>query len=325
MRAVVVTEPGGPEVLQIADVEDLTAGPGELLIRTVAAGVNRADILQRQGHYPPPKGTTDTIGLEVSGHVEAVGDDVEGWSVGDPCVALLAGGGGAELVAVPAGQVIAPPEGVDLVTAAGLVEVAATVVSNMDHVGLRPGETFLVHGGAGGIGSFAIQYAKGQGCRVATTAGSAEKLEVCRKLGADIALDYHDDWVTQLKEATDGKGVDVILDMVGGDYLPRNVKALADEGRLVQIAFLQGAKAELNFAEVMTRRLTITGSTLRPQSDQAKARIAAQVEAHVWPMIARGALKVVLDSEFALDEAPQAHWRIESSGHIGKIVLKVEE
>ena len=321
MRAVIATEPGGPEVLQIADVEAPTAGPGELLLRTVAAGVNRADVLQRQGHYPPPRGTSEIIGLEVSGHVAAVGEGVQGWSVGDPAVALLAGGGYAELVAVPAGQAIAPPEGVDLVTAAGLIEVAATVVSNMDHVNLRPGETFLVHGGTGGIGSFAIQYAKGLGCRVATTAGSPEKLALCRELGADIALDYHDDWAAALKEATGGQGVDVILDIMGAKYLDANVKALARRGRLVIIGLQGGIKGELNLNVLLTKGATVTATSLRFRPADEKAAIVARVAETVWPLVASGAIKLAHETRFSIGDAQEAHKHLTGGANIGKIVL----
>ncbi|MDO5533509.1 MAG: NAD(P)H-quinone oxidoreductase [Propionibacteriaceae bacterium] len=321
MRAVTTTEAGGPEVLQITEVEAPVAGPGEVLIKVVAAGVNRADILQRQGHYPPPKGISDIIGLEVSGHIEAVGADVEDWAVGDPCVALLAGGGYAEYVAVPAGQVIPPPEGVDLVTAAGLLEVAATVVSNADHVGLRPGETFLVHGGTGGIGSFAIQYAKGIGCRVATTAGSAEKLDVCRDLGADIALDYHDDWAAQLKEATDGKGVDVILDIMGAKYLEPNVRSLARRGRLVIIGLQGGVKGELNLNALLTKGATVTATSLRFRPVNEKCAIVARVAAEVWPLIASGEIRLARESRFAVEDVRDAHEQLTGGNNVGKIVL----
>ncbi len=321
MRAVIATEPGGPEVLQIADVEAPTAGPGELLLRTVAAGVNRADILQRQGHYPPPRGTSEIIGLEVSGHVAAIGEGVRGWAVGDPAVALLAGGGYAELVAVPAGQVIGPPEGVDLVTAAGLIEVAATVVSNMDHVGLRPGETFLVHGGTGGIGSFAIQYAASLGCRVATTAGSPEKLALCRELGADIALDYHDDWAHALKEATGGRGVDVILDIMGAKYLDANVKALSRRGRLVIIGLQGGVKGELNLNVLLTKGATVTATSLRFRPVEEKAAIVARVAETVWPLVASGAITLAHQTRWSIDDVQAAHSHLVGGTNVGKIVL----
>lgn len=321
MRAVTTIEAGGPEVLQITDVQDAVAGPGELLIRTVAAGVNRADILQRQGHYPPPAGTSEIIGLEVSGIIEAIGDGVEGWAIGDPCVALLAGGGYAELVAAPAGQVIAPPEGVDLITAAGLIEVAATVVSNMDHIRLTAGETLLVHGGAGGIGSFAIQYAKGLGCRVATTAGSAEKLEICQRLGADIALDYHDDWVAQLKEATDGRGVDVILDIMGAKYLDANVKSLARGGRMVVIGLQGGVKGELNLGLLLSKGATVTATSLRYRPVSEKAAIVARVADTVWPLISAGTITLAHETRFPIDEVAQAHEQLTGGTNVGKIVL----
>lgn len=321
MRAVTTTEAGGPEVLLISDVEAPVAGRGELLIRTVAAGVNRADVLQRQGHYPPPKGISDIIGLEVSGHVEAVGDAVEGWRVGDPCVALLAGGGYAELVVVPAGQAIAPPRGVDLITAAGLIEVAATVVSNATHAHLHPGETILVHGGTGGIGSFAIQYAKSIGCRVATTAGSSEKLQLCRELGADIALDYHDDWATQLREATQGKGVDVILDIMGAKYLEPNVRSLARGGRLVVIGLQGGVKGELNLNALLTKGATVTATSLRFRPVNEKCAIVARVAAEVWPLINEGTIRLARETRFPVDQVREAHELLASGNNVGKIIL----
>ena len=321
MRAVTTTAPGGPEVLVISDVEAPVAAPGEVLIRTVAAGVNRADVLQRQGHYPPPKGISDIIGLEVSGHVEAVGEDVEGWNVGDPCVALLAGGGYAELVAVPAGQVIPPPAGVDLVTAAGLIEVAATVVSNAAHVQLRPGETLLVHGGTGGIGSFAIQYAKAIGCRVATTAGSAEKLQVCRDLGADIVLDYHDDWAAHLKEATQGRGADVILDIMGAKYLPDNVRSLARGGRLVVIGLQGGVKGELNLNALLTKGATVTATSLRFRPVNEKCAIVARVAAEVWPLVSDRRIRLAGETRFPAEQVRQAHEQLTGGNNVGKIVL----
>lgn len=321
MRAVIVKEPGGPEALEIADVEAPVAGPGQLLVKVVAAGVNRADVLQRQGHYPPPKGESEIIGLEVSGHVEAIGDDVDGWQVGEPCVALLAGGGYAEYVAVDAGQVVRPPAGVDLVTAAGLIEVAATVVSNADHVGLRPGETYLVHGGTGGIGSFAIQYARELGCRVATTAGSAAKLAVCRDLGADIALDYHGDWAAELKEATEGRGVDVILDIMGAKYLDANVSSLGRRGRLVIIGLQGGVKGELNLNKLLTKGATVTATSLRFRPANEKAAIVSRVAAEVWPLIASGAIKLAGETRVRVEDVREAHERLVGGDNIGKIVL----
>lgn len=321
MRAVIATEAGGPEVLEISEVETPTAGPGQLLVRTVAAGVNRADVLQRQGHYPPPRGESEIIGLEVSGHVSEVGAGVRGWEVGDPCVALLAGGGYAEYVAVPAVQATAPPDGVDLVTAGGLIEVAATVVSNMDHVGLRRGETFLVHGGAGGIGTFAIQYAKSRGCRVATTAGSDEKLALCRELGADIALDYHGDWATQLREATGGKGVDVILDIIGAKYLDANVKSLARGGRLVVIGLQGGVKGELNLGALLTKAATVTATSLRFRPAREKQQIIARVASEVWPLITSGAISIEHVTTLPVEQVREAHELLTGGGNVGKIVL----
>ncbi len=321
MRAITVTEPGGPEVLTLSDVDRPALRPGQLLIRTVAAGVNRADLLQRQGHYPPPKGESDIIGLEVSGHVAEVTEGVRGWAVGDACVALLAGGGYAEFVAVDAGQVIPPPDGVDLVTAAALIEVAATVVSNMDHVRLIPGETLLVHGGAGGIGSFAIQYAKALGCTVAATAGSPDKLAVCRDLGADIALDYHDDWVAGLREATGGRGVDVILDIMGAKYLDANVRSLAVGGRQVTIGLQGGVKGELNLGLLLNKRATITATSLRFRPPAEKTAICRRVADQVWPKIASGAIRLAGETRFPVEDAQRAHAQLAGGDNVGKIVL----
>ena len=321
MRAITVTEPGGPDALAVSEVPTPSPGEGELLVNVVAAGVNRADTLQRRGHYPPPKGVTDIIGLEVAGVVAEVGASVEGWNAGDECVALLAGGGYAEYVAVPAGQVVRPPEGVDLVTAAGLIEVAATVVSNMRHVHLADGETFLVHGGTGGIGAFAIQYAKQHGCRVAATAGSPEKVELCRELGADIALDYHDDWVAGLKEATDGGGVDVILDVMGAKYLGDNVKSLARLGRLVVIGLQGGVKGELNLNALLGKCATVTATSLRFRPASEKAEICAAVASDVWPMVADGRIRLARETRVPFAEVQRAHELLESGDNVGKIIL----
>ncbi|HOA89192.1 MAG TPA: NAD(P)H-quinone oxidoreductase [Propioniciclava tarda] len=321
MRAITLTQFGGPEVLTVGDVERPTLKPAEVLIRTAAAGVNRADLLQRQGHYPPPKGTSEIIGLEVSGHIEEIGEDVTGWSVGDPCVALLAGGGYADYVAVDAGQVIPPPPGVDLITAAGLLEVAATVVSNMDHVRLADGETFLVHGGAGGIGSFAIQYAKSRGCTVAATAGTEEKLEVCRELGADIAIDYHDDWPTHLREATEGHGADVILDVMGAKYLDANVTSLARLGRLVVIGLQGGIKGELNLNKLLSKAGTVTATSLRFRPTAEKAAICARVRDEVWPLISSGQIRLAGETRFPIERVREAHEWLASGENVGKIVL----
>lgn len=322
MRAMAVSAPGGPDVLKPVSLPVPVPGHGQVVIRVAYAGVNRPDALQRAGLYAPPPGASPLPGLECSGHVAALGPGVARWAVGDAVCALLPGGGYAEYALTNADHALPIPEGLSLAQAACLPETCFTVWSNMVlRGGLRAGERLLVHGGTSGIGTTAIQIAHALGARVFTTAGSDEKCAVCLSLGAESAVNYRNaDFVTTLRAAG---GANVILDMVGGSYLPRNIKALADDGRLVQIAFLTGASVELNFAEVMLRRLTITGSTLRPQSDLAKARYARDLESRVWPMIARGALAPVMDSEFALLDAPAAHWRIESAGHIGKIVLKV--
>lgn len=320
MRAVEISQPGGPEVLRPCTLPVPVPGHGQILIRVAYAGVNRPDALQRAGAYAPPPGASPLPGLEAAGEVAVIGPGVTRWAVGDRVCALLPGGGYADYAVTPADHALPIPEGLDLREAACLPETCFTVWSNVVlRGGLKAGERFLVHGGSSGIGTTAIQMARALGARVFATAGSAEKCAACEVLGAERAINYRtEDFVAVLK--AEG-GADVILDMVGGSYIPRNVKALATEGRLVQIAFLEGTKAELNFAEVMMRRLTITGSTLRPQADLAKARYARDLETHVWPMVAFGALRPVIDSEFPLTEAAAAHARLESSGHIGKIVL----
>jgi NADPH:quinone reductase len=322
MRAVEISAPGGPEVLRPATLPVPEPRHGQILIRVAYAGVNRPDALQRAGAYAPPPGASPLPGLEAAGTVAALGPGVTGWQVGDAVCALLPGGGYAEYAVTPAAHALRPPRGMGLREAACLPETFFTVWTNVFlRGGLKAGEVFLVHGGSSGIGTTAIQMAHAFGARVFTTAGSAEKCAACLGLGAERAINYRDqDFVAVLK--AEG-GADLILDMVGGSYLPRNVKALRDEGRLVQIAFLEGAKVELNFAEVMMRRLTITGSTLRPQSHLAKARIAEGLLEHVWPLLDEGRIAPVMDSEFALEDAAAAHARLESSGHIGKIVLKV--
>jgi putative PIG3 family NAD(P)H quinone oxidoreductase len=309
-------------VLRLAAVARPAPGHGQILIRIAFAGVNRPDALQRAGSYAPPPTASPLPGLEAAGTVAATGPGVTEWKVGDAVCALLPGGGYAEYAVTPAAHALPVPHGMDLREAACLPETFFTVWSNVfGRGGLKAGEVFLVHGGSSGIGTTAIQLARAFGARVFATAGSPEKCAACQRLGAERAIDYRaEDFVAVLK--AEG-GADLILDMVGGSYLPRNVKALKDEGRLVQIAFLQGAKVELNFAEVMMRRLTITGSTLRPQSDLAKARIAASLREHVWPLIASGRIAPVMDSEFPLEDAAGAHARMESSGHIGKIVLRL--
>ncbi|WP_076650417.1 NAD(P)H-quinone oxidoreductase [Pontibaca methylaminivorans] len=321
MRAIEISEPGGPEVLKPAERPVPAPAPGEVVIRVAFAGVNRPDALQRAGAYAPPPEASDLPGLEASGEIVALGEGVESWSVGDRVCALLPGGGYAEYVATPAAHCLRIPQGMDLKRAACLPETFFTVWSNVfDRGRLAAGERFLVHGGTSGIGTTAIQLARAFGAEVFATAGSDAKCAVCTELGAR-AINYRDeDFMQILREAG---GADVILDMVGGDYIPRNVRALATEGRLVQIAFLRGTRAELNFAAVMLKRLTITGSTLRPQSDAAKAAIAANLAEKVWPLLDRGEVAPVMDSEFALDEAAQAHARMEAGDHIGKIVLRV--
>ncbi|MEO1139786.1 MAG: NAD(P)H-quinone oxidoreductase [Pseudomonadota bacterium] len=322
MRVVEITRPGGSEVLQEAARPRPVPRHGEVVIRVAYAGVNRPDALQRAGLYDPPPGASDLPGLEASGEIVALGDGVTDLAVGDLVCALLPGGGYAEYVTTPAAHCLPVPDGIHLDQAACLPETFFTVWTNVFGRGrLNAGERFLVHGGSSGIGTTAIQLAHGFGARVFATAGSDEKCRVCRELGAEQAINYRD---TDFVDVMRGHGgADLILDMVGGDYLPRNVRALADDGRLVQIAFLQGPRVEVNFTEVMTRRLMITGSTLRPQSALAKARIADDLRHHVWPLIAAGSVAPVMDSEFPLAEAAAAHARMESNGHIGKIVLRV--
>ena len=322
MRAVEISQPGGPEVLRLCERPVPQPAYGEILIRLDYAGVNRPDALQRAGLYAPPPTASDLPGLEGAGVVVALGAGVTEWAVGDSVCALLPGGGYAEYVTCPAKHALPVPAGMDMKQAACLPETYFTVWSNVFmRGGLQAGERFLVHGGSSGIGTTAIQLANAFGARVFTTAGSDAKCEVCRELGAEVALNYREaDFVEAVRSAG---GANLILDMVGGDYIPRNIKALADEGRLVQIAFLQGPKVELNFAQIMMRRLVVTGSTLRPQSDLAKARIADQLREKVWPLLDAGTVAPVMDSEFALEDAAKAHARIEDGGHIGKIVLRV--
>ena len=322
MRAVEITKAGGPEVLQLTQRPVPEAAHGQVVLEVAYAGVNRPDALQRAGLYAPPATASDLPGLEASGTVLAVGDGVAGLSVGDQVCALLPGGGYAEYVATPAAHCLPVPEGLSLKEAACLPETFFTVWSNVfTRGGLKAGERFLIHGGSSGIGTTAIQLANAFGARVFVTAGSDDKCAACIALGAEKAINYKDeDFVAVMK--SEG-GADLILDMVGGDYIPRNIKTLANDGRLVQIAFLQGAVTELNFALMMMKRLTITGSTLRPQSDLAKARIAQDLREQVWPSIEVGKVAPVMDSTFELADAMGAHTRMESSGHIGKIVLTV--
>ncbi|MGW7635494.1 NAD(P)H-quinone oxidoreductase [Streptomyces decoyicus] len=325
MRAITIPEPGGPEALVWADVPDPTPAEGEVLIEVVASAVNRADLLQRQGFYDPPPGSSLYPGLECSGRIIELGPGVHGWAVGDEVCALLSGGGYAEKVAVPAGQLLPVPDGLDLVSAAALPEVTCTVWSNVFMIAhLRPGETLLVHGGASGIGTMAIQLAKAVGVRVAVTAGGPEKLARCAELGADILIDYREqDFVQEIRKATDGKGADVILDIIGAKYLQRNVKALAVSGRLAIIGLQGGVKAELNLAALMAKRAAITGAGLRARPLNEKAAIVAAVREHVWPLISNGQVRPIVDRTLPLAEAAEAHRIVEASTHIGKVVLTV--
>ncbi|MFD0910258.1 NAD(P)H-quinone oxidoreductase [Ruegeria arenilitoris] len=322
MRAIEITTPGGPDVLKLTERPMPEPGHGQVVLKVAYAGVNRPDALQRAGAYDPPPGASDLPGLEASGEVVAIGSGVSGVALGDQVCALLPGGGYAEYVATPAAHCLPVPSGLSLKQAACLPETFFTVWSNVfTRGGLKAGERFLVHGGSSGIGTTAIQLANAFGARVFVTAGSDEKCQACLDLGAERAINYKtEDFVAAMR--AEG-GADLILDMVGGDYIPRNVKALAEDGRLVQIAFLQGPVVELNFALMMVKRLTLTGSTLRPQSDLAKTRIAQDLHEAVWPLLEAGKVAPVMDSEFDLADAAAAHARMESSGHIGKIVLKV--
>jgi NADPH2:quinone reductase len=323
MLACEITRAGGPEVLQLGEREVPLPSDDEILIRVAAAGVNRPDILQRLGVYPVPPGASDLPGLEVAGSVVSVGANAGGWKPGDPVCALANGGGYAQYCAVPAGQALPIPVGLSPVEAASLPETFFTVWSNVfDRAHLAPGETLLVQGGSSGIGVAAIQMAAALGHRVFATAGTDEKCAACRGLGAELAINYRSqDFVEEIKRATAGRGVDVILDMVGGDYVPREIKSLADDGRLVFIAFLGGVQATLDIGAVLRRRLTVTGSTLRPRSTEFKGAIAAALRDRIWPLIERGRIKPVIYRTFSLSEAAAAHRLMESGQHIGKIVL----
>ncbi len=323
MRAVIAPEPGGPEALVLADLPDPTPAAGEVVLDIAASAVNKADTMQRQGFYPPPPGASDVLGLECSGTISAVAPDVEGWVVGDQVCALLAAGGYAEKVNVAAGQLMPVPAGVDLVHAAALPEVACTVWSNVFMIaGLQPEETFLVHGGAGGIGTMAIQLAHALRCRVAATAGSAAKLEVCRELGADIAINYRDeDFVAVLRDATEAGGADVILDNMGASYLARNVSALNTEGRLVVIGMQGGSKGELDLGALLGKRGAVIATSLRARPSAEKAAICASVVEHVWPLVAEGRVRPIIHEQVPLAEVSRAHQLMEDSSHTGKIVL----
>jgi putative PIG3 family NAD(P)H quinone oxidoreductase len=325
VRAVVVDGAGGPEVLVVREQPDPVAGPGEVLLDVAAAALNRADLLQRQGHYPPPPGASHVLGMECSGTVAALGEGVSGWATGDRACALLSAGAYATRVAVPAGQLMPVPDGVDLVEAAALPEVACTVWSNVFMLAhLRPDETLLVHGGAGGIGSFAIQLAAQLGARVFTTAGSEEKRELCRRLGAEVAIDYrHEDFVEVVRERTGGAGAEVILDNMGASYLARNLAALATEGRLMIIGMQGGTKTELDLGALMRKRGAVVAGTLRARPAGEKAAICASVVEHVWPLVAEGRVRPVVHSTVPLDDVRRAHELMESGAHTGKILLTV--
>ena len=323
MRAVVAPLPGGPEALQIVERPDPTPAPGELLIRVAATAVNRADIMQRRGQYPPPEGAGDVLGLEAAGTVEAIGDGVEGWSAGDGVCAVLPGGGYAEKVTVAAAVAMPLPPGLDAVAAGAVPEVFATAYDNVFlRGGLSAGESVLIHGGASGVGTATLQLAKRAGCRVLVTAGSAERVAACVALGADEGVVYRDnDWAKDVLERTGGRGVDVILDMVGGSYLRPNLACLATEGRLVVISLQGGAKGELNLGVVLSKRLSIMGSTLRARTTEQKAPLMQRLVNDVWPGFGDGALRPVVDRVLPLDRVAEAHAALEAGEVVGKIVL----
>ena len=325
MIAIAIREPGPPEVLVPIERPTPEILPGEVLVKVAAAGVNRPDVMQRQGRYPPPPGASDIPGLEIAGEIAAVGADVKSWRIGDRVCALVSGGGYAEYCAAPAPQCLPIPAGVDLVHAAAIPETFFTVWTNVFERGrLAAGESILIHGGSSGIGTTAIQLAHALGARVITTAGSDEKCAACASLGADVAINYRTaDFVAAVKEATSGRGVDVVLDMVGGDYLQRNIECLAMDGRLVQIGQLGGAKSEINTGLILQRRLWLTGSTLRARSVAEKGAIASAVHKSVWPLLEAGTVRVPVHATFPLAQAAEAHRVMESSAHIGKLVLTV--
>ena len=325
MRAITIPEFGDEDALVPADVPAPQPGEGEVLVEVAAAGVNRADLMQRQGLYPPPKGESDLPGLEVSGTISALGDGVDGWQVGEQVCALLAGGGYAEQVVVPAGQLLPVPQGIDLVDAAALPEVVCTVWSNVFMTAnLQPGEVLLVHGGSSGIGTMAIQLGKAVGARVAVTAGSAAKLEACRELGADILINYReDDFVERLQQATEGHGADVILDVVGAKYLDRNVQALADNGRLVIIGLQGGVKGELNIGTLLGKRGAVIATSLRARPRAEKASIVASVRENVWPLVESGQIRPIVQERMPLERAGDAHRVLGESQHVGKVLLTV--
>ena len=325
MKAVTIPEPGGPDALVLDDVPEPMPGPGEVVVDVVAAGVNRADVMQRQGHYNPPPGSSAYPGLEVSGRIGRLGDGVEGWSVGDEVCALLTGGGYAEKVTVPVGQLMPIPSGVSLEDAAGLPEVTCTVWSNVFMTAnLQPGEVLLVHGGGSGIGTMAVQLGREVGARVAVTAGSPEKLEVCRGLGASILVNYRsDDFAEVVRAATDGHGADVVLDNIGAKYLAGNVEVLADNGRLVVIGLQGGRSGEIDLGAMLAKRCALIATTLRGRPAAEKATIVAAVREHVWPLVADGRVRPVVHARYPLAEAARAHLEMEASTHVGKLVLLV--
>jgi putative PIG3 family NAD(P)H quinone oxidoreductase len=330
MRAITQEEPGGPDTMAWTDVADPVAGPGEVVLDVAATAVNRADVLQRAGRYPPPPGASPYMGLECSGTISALGPDVtdvsSGWRVGDEACALLAGGGYAQKVAVPVETLLPIPAGIDLITAGALPEVACTVWSNLVMTArLREGQTVLVHGGSSGVGTMAIQVARALGARVAVTAGTAAKLDACRDLGAQIAINYrHDDFVDVLRSRTGGRGADVVLDLIGGPYLGRNVAALASNGRLVVIGLQGGTRAELDLGMLLAKRAAVIGTTLRGRPLEEKAEIVAEVRNRLWPMVEDGRVRPVVHAVLPITEAAAAHRLLESSEHIGKVALQVD-
>lgn len=326
MRVIDVAAPGGPEALRIAIVPVPRPGTGEVLIRNVAAGVNRADLLQRQGHYPPPPGTSPILGMEVSGHIAELGPGTSsGWRVGDAVCALLGGGGYAEFCTVPEGQCMSVPSGLSIRDAAAIPEAVITVWANLfEPRRLFPGNLFLVQGGSSGIGTMAIQMARAFGARVSTTAGSDEKCTFCLGLGAEIAINYRGDWAAALTDWARPHGIDSILDMIGGDYFPRHIALLATGGRLVHIATSRGSQVTTDLRSIMMKRLLVTGSTLRPRSVEEKSGLARSVEQEVWPLFANGQIRPIVDSAFPLEQAGEAHRLMESGRHTGKIVLVMQ-
>jgi putative PIG3 family NAD(P)H quinone oxidoreductase len=326
MRAVVVTSPGGPDTLELVDVPDPVPGPGEVVLTVTATAVNRADILQRMGHYPPPPGAPQWLGLEASGTISELGPGVTGWSVGERACALLAGGGYAEKVAVPVGQLLPIPDGVDPVDAAALPEVTCTVWSNvMMAAALRPGETLLVHGGSSGVGTMAVQLARQVSATVAVTAGSTAKLERCAELGADILVNYREqDFVEAVRAATGGHGADVVLDNMGAKYLGRNVDVLATGGRLVVIGLQGGSKAELDLGRLLAKRASVHATSLRGRPTAEKAQIVGSVVEHVWPLVVDGAVRPIVHARLPIEQVADAHRLVESSAHVGKVLLTIK-